>query len=63
MSSSLEDHWKQPVTAGVSGNLIFFSTFPCISSLMVRVTFSPPSDWTLMGSMSGSDVKEGAWLP
>lgn len=40
---------------------VCFRTLPCISSLMVRVTFSPPSDWTLMGSMSGLDVKEGAW--
>lgn len=40
---------------------VVFGTLPCISSLMVRVTFSPPSDWTLMGSMSGLDVKEGAW--
>ena len=36
-------------------------TFPCISRRMVRVTLSPPSDWTLMGSMLGLDVKEGAW--
>lgn len=48
---------------GVTGNWIqSFCTLPCISSLMVRVTFSPPSDWTLMGSMSGLDVKVGAWF-
>lgn len=48
---------------GVTGNWIqSFCTLPCISSLMVRVTFSPPSDWTLMGSISGLDVKVGAWF-
>lgn len=48
-------HWTDSREAGSP-------TFPCISSLMVSVTFSPPSDWTLMGSMSGLDVTAGAWL-
>lgn len=42
----------------IESSACLFRTLPCISSLMVRVTFSPPSDWTLMGSMSGLDVKE-----
>lgn len=28
---------------------------------MVSVTFSPPSDWTLMGSISGLDMRMGVW--
>lgn len=34
-------------------------TFPCIRSLMVSVTLSPPSDWTLMGSISGLVMRMG----
>lgn len=36
-------------------------TFPCIRSLMVSVTLSPPSDWTLTGSISGLGVRMWAW--
>lgn len=33
-------------------------TLPCMRSRMVRVTFSPPSDWTLLGSILGVEVKQ-----
>lgn len=52
---------KKKVAGAEKPCICVFGTLPCISSLMVRVTFSPPSDWTLMGSMLGLDVKEGAW--